>query len=252
MKNKFPIILLVLFTIFAIIKIAFTNSMIYMEKKDYTTFEQTIGELKYSLDNGELDSLKSKYMDILFQINSLNVKQAGDSGENNPETKNIYGNENLKAKLLDFNSNLNKYSEKYLVEQEIIKDEKTRRIIFLLSWLLLATGLALVEWSHSKIIAILLFTIITVMAVFSFFSMTKAQEKNNESDPKVNDSVDSNMMANRTRKIICLLSWFLFAIVTAVITWRYSKIIAALVFIAITAVSIFSFFSIIKVEGKKQ
>ena len=125
MKNKFPIILLVLFTIFAIIKIAFTNSMIYMEKKDYTTFEQTIGELKYSLDNGELDSLKSKYMDILFQINSLNVKQAGESGENNPETKNIYGNENLKAKLLDFNSNLNKYSEKYLVEQEIIKDEKT-------------------------------------------------------------------------------------------------------------------------------
>lgn len=123
----------------------------------------------------------------------------------------------------------------------IIKDEKTRRIIFLLSWLLLATGLALVEWSHSKIIAILLFTIITVMAVFSFFSMTKAQEKNNESDPKVNDSVDSNMMANRTRKIIYLLSWFLFAIVTAVITWRYSKIIAALVFIAITAVSIFSF-----------
>lgn len=134
----------------------------------------------------------------------------------------------------------------------IIKDEKTRRIIFLLSRLLLATGLALVEWSHSKIIAILLFTIITVMAVFSFFSMTKAQEKNNESDPKVNDSVDSNMMANRTRKIIYLLSWFLFAIVTAVITWRYSKIIAALVFIAITAVSIFSFFSIIKVEGKKQ
>ena len=91
MKNKFPIILLVLFTIFAIIKIAFTNSMIYMEKKDYTTFEQTIGELKYSLDSGELDSLKFKYMDILFQINSLNVKQAGDSGENNPETKNIYG-----------------------------------------------------------------------------------------------------------------------------------------------------------------
>ncbi|WP_049473757.1 hypothetical protein [Streptococcus mutans] len=134
----------------------------------------------------------------------------------------------------------------------IIKDEKTRRIIFLLSWLLLATGLALVEWSHSKIIAILLFTIITVMAVFSFFSMTKAQEKNNESDPKVNDSVDSNMMANRTRKIIYLLSWFLFAIVTAVITWCYSKIIATLVFIAITAVSIFSFFSIIKVEGKKQ
>ena len=134
----------------------------------------------------------------------------------------------------------------------IIKDEKTRRIIFLLSWLLLATGLALVEWSHSKIIAILLFTIITVMAVFSFFSMTKVQEKNSESDSKVNDSVDSNMMANRTRKIIYLLSWFLFAIVTAVIIWRYSKIIAALVFIAITAVSIFSFFSIIKVEGKKQ
>lgn len=124
MKNKFPIILLILFTIFAIVKIAFTNSMIYMEKKDYTTFEQTIGELKYSLDNGELDSLKSKYMDILFQINSLNVKQAGDSSENNPETKNIYGNENLKAKLLDFNTNLNKYSEKYLVEQEIIKNEK--------------------------------------------------------------------------------------------------------------------------------
>ncbi|WP_019805822.1 hypothetical protein [Streptococcus mutans] len=133
----------------------------------------------------------------------------------------------------------------------IIKDEKTRRIIFLLSWLLLATGLALVEWSHSKIIAILLFTIITVMAVFSFFSMTKVQEKNSESNSKANNSVD-NTMANRTRKIIYLLSWFLFAIVTAVIIWRYSKIIAALVFIAITAVSIFSFFSIIKVEGKKQ
>ncbi|WP_088742105.1 hypothetical protein, partial [Streptococcus mutans] len=98
----------------------------------------------------------------------------------------------------------------------IIKDEKTRRIIFLLSWLLLATGLALVEWSHSKIIAILLFTIITVMAVFSFFSMTKVQEKNSESDPKANNSVD-NTMANRTRKIIYLLSWFIFAIVTAVI-----------------------------------
>lgn len=133
----------------------------------------------------------------------------------------------------------------------IIKDEKTRRIIFLLSWLLLATGFALVEWSHSKIIAILLFTIITVMAVFSFFSMTKVQEKNSESDSKANNSVD-NTMANRTRKIIYLLSWFIFAIVTAVIIWRYSKIIAALVFIAITAVSIFSFFSIIKVEGKKQ
>ncbi len=117
---------------------------------------------------------------------------------------------------------------------------------------MLATGLALVEWSNSRIVAIVLFTILTATAVFNFFSMTKAQEKNNESDPKVNDSVDSNMMANRTRKIIYLLSWFLFAIVTAVITWRYSKIIAALVFIAITAVSIFSFFSIIKVEGKKQ
>ncbi|EMC48357.1 hypothetical protein [Streptococcus mutans] len=133
----------------------------------------------------------------------------------------------------------------------IIKDEKTRRIIFLLSWLLLATGLALVEWSNSIIVAIVLFTIITVMAVFSFFSMTKVQEKNSESDSKANNSVD-NTMANRTRKIIYLLSWFLFAIVTAVIIWRYSKIIAALVFIAITAVSIFSFFSIIKVEGKKQ
>ncbi|NLR28424.1 hypothetical protein [Streptococcus mutans] len=133
----------------------------------------------------------------------------------------------------------------------IIKDEKTRRIIFLLSWLLLATGLALVEWSNSRIVAILLFTIITVMAVFSFFSMTKVQEKNSESDPKANNSVD-NTMANRTRKIIYLLSWFIFAIVTAVIIWRYSKIIAALVFIAITAVSIFSFFNIIKVEGKKQ
>ena len=125
MKNKFPIILLVLFTIFAIIKIAFTNSMIYMEKKEYTTFEQTIGELKYSLDNSEMDNLKEKYMDILFQINSLNVKQAGDSGESDPEVKNIYGNDKLKAKLLDFNTKLNKYSEKYLVEQEIIKDEKT-------------------------------------------------------------------------------------------------------------------------------
>ena len=89
------------------------------------------------------------------------------------------------------------------------------------------------------------------MAVFSFFSITKAQEKNNESDSKANNSVD-NTMANRTRKIIYLLSWFLFAIVTAVIIWCYSKIIATLVFIAITAVSIFSFFSIIKVEGKKQ
>lgn len=89
------------------------------------------------------------------------------------------------------------------------------------------------------------------MAVFSFFSMTKVQEKNSESDSKANNSVD-NTMANRTRKIIYLLSWFIFAIVTAVIIWRYSKIIAALVFIAITAVSIFSFFSIIKVEGKKQ
>ncbi|MGT2650006.1 hypothetical protein ACVRWB_05500 [Streptococcus troglodytae] len=134
----------------------------------------------------------------------------------------------------------------------IIKDEKTRRIIFLLSWLLLATGLALVEWSHSKIIAIVLFTVLTATAVFSFFSKKKVQKKNNESASEANDSVDSNMMANRTRKIIYVLSWFIFAIVTAVIIWRYSKIIAALVFIAITAVSIFSFFSIIKVEGKKQ
>lgn len=102
----------------------------------------------------------------------------------------------------------------------IIKDEKTRKIIFLLSWLLLATGLALVEWSHSKIIAILLFTIITVMAVFNFFSMTKAQEKNNKGNgnQKANNSVD-NTMVNRTRKIIYLLSWFIFAIVTAVIIW---------------------------------
>lgn len=66
----------------------------------------------------------------------------------------------------------------------IIKDEKTRRIIFLLSWLLLATGLALVEWSNSRIVAIVLFTILTATAVFNFFSMTKAQEKNNESAPQ--------------------------------------------------------------------
>lgn len=80
----------------------------------------------------------------------------------------------------------------------IIKDEKTRRIIFLLSWLLLATGLALVEWSNSRIVAIILFTILTATAVFNFFSMTKVQEKNNESDPKANDSVDSNMMASES------------------------------------------------------
>lgn len=135
----------------------------------------------------------------------------------------------------------------------IIKNEKTRRIIFLLSWLLLATGLALVEWSNSRIVAIILFTVLTATAVFNFFSMAKAQEKNNKGNgnQKANNSV-GNTMANRARKIIYLLSWFIFAIVTAIIIWRYSKIIAVLVFIAITAVSIFSFFCIIKVEGKKH
>jgi len=144
MKNKFPIILLVLFTIFAIIKIAFTNSMIYMEKKDYTTFEQTIGELKYSLDNSEMDNLKEKYMDILFQINSLNVKQAGDSGESDPEVKNIYGNDKLKAKLLaiflllgvltyaednDTTVIINDNAQKAIDNGEVITTEVTKKVV---------------------------------------------------------------------------------------------------------------------------
>lgn len=58
----------------------------------------------------------------------------------------------------------------------IIKDEKTRRLVTLLSWFLLAAGLALVEWSNSKIIAILIVIIITAMAVFSFFRMNKTEE----------------------------------------------------------------------------
>lgn len=117
----------------------------------------------------------------------------------------------------------------------IIKDEKTRRIMTLLSWFLLATSLALIEWSNSKIIATIIFILITAMALFSFFSIKKAEEKNNERDQKANDSI-ANTRENQTRKIIYLLSWFVLATVTAVIIWRYSKIIAALVFILITGV----------------
>ena len=40
----------------------------------------------------------------------------------------------------------------------------------------------------------------------------------------------------KTRRIMTLLSWFLLATVTAIIIWRYSKIIAVLVFILITGV----------------
>lgn len=62
----------------------------------------------------------------------------------------------------------------------IIKDEKTRRIMTLLSWFLLATSLALIEWSNSKIIATIIFILITAMALFSFFSIKKAEMKNNK------------------------------------------------------------------------
>ncbi|EJN94572.1 MULTISPECIES: hypothetical protein [Streptococcus] len=133
----------------------------------------------------------------------------------------------------------------------IIKDEKTRRLMTLLSWLLLATSLALIEWSNSKIIATIIFILITAMALFSFFSIKKAEEKNNERDQKANDSI-ANTRENQTRKIIYLLSWFVLATVTAVIIWRYSKIIAALVFILITAMALFSFFSIKKAEMKNN
>ncbi|VEI60845.1 Uncharacterised protein [Streptococcus mutans] len=121
----------------------------------------------------------------------------------------------------------------------------------LLSWLLLATSLALIEWSNSKIIATIIFILITAMALFSFFSIKKAEEKNNERDQKANDSI-ANTRENQTRKIIYLLSWFVLATVTAVIIWRYSKIIAALVFILITAMALFSFFSIKKAEMKNN
>ena len=98
MKNKFPIILLVLFAFFSVFRIAFSNKIVYLEKKDFAEFEQTIGELKYSLDNREQDNLRSKYLDILFQINDLNVKNAGETSENNTETKNIYDDEKIKSK----------------------------------------------------------------------------------------------------------------------------------------------------------
>ncbi|MGT2923691.1 hypothetical protein ACVR0O_00565 [Streptococcus caviae] len=120
----------------------------------------------------------------------------------------------------------------------MIKDEKTRRIVTLLSWLLLAASLALVEWSHSKIIAIVLLILITAVAVFNFFSTKKAEEKNNERDQKANDSTAS-MRENQIRRILYLLSWFIFAMVTAVIIWRYSKIAAIVLVILITAVTVF-------------
>ena len=124
MKNKFPIILLVLFAFFSVFRIAFSNKIVYLEKKDFAEFEQTIGELKYSLDNREQDNLRSKYLDILFQINDLNVKNAGETSENNTETKNIYDDEKIKSKLLDLNTSLNKFTERYLIDQDVMKEVK--------------------------------------------------------------------------------------------------------------------------------
>ena len=124
MKNKFPIILLVLFAFFSVFRIAFSNKIVYLEKKDFAEFEQTIGELKYSLDNREQDNLRSKYLDIIFQINDLNVKNAGETSENNTETKNIYDDEKIKSKLLDLNTSLNKFTERYLIDQDVMKEVK--------------------------------------------------------------------------------------------------------------------------------
>ncbi|MGT2750914.1 hypothetical protein ACVRXF_08470 [Streptococcus orisasini] len=114
----------------------------------------------------------------------------------------------------------------------IIKNEKTRRILYFLSWLLLAADLAWVEWSHSKMIALVIFAAITTVAIFSFFSTKKIAEENQRAT-----NASGSMRENQLRRVLYLLSWFIFAMVTAVIIWRYSKIAAIVLVILITAVT---------------
>lgn len=49
----------------------------------------------------------------------------------------------------------------------IIKDEKTRRILYLLSWFIFATVTAIIIWPYSKIVAILFFVVVTIVSFLS-------------------------------------------------------------------------------------
>lgn len=124
MKNKFPVLLLIAFIGFTIFKLGFSEVSQEFSRKNYIAFEKTIGELKYSLTDRELSSLKLKYSDILKTIDRLNVKKASETDQSNQESVNIYDDSQLKSKVLDYNQTLNNYTQRHLIEKAITKEDK--------------------------------------------------------------------------------------------------------------------------------
>lgn len=128
MKNKFPILLVLLFIAFSVYSIFDMQSKIDMSKTASQEFSSLAGELRYNLKPYQISSLKRKYADIQKSVE--NAKQSlqninSDSADTSGISDTIYQNPDVLSKIKNLNKALNEYSKKYLsMPEDEVKDIK--------------------------------------------------------------------------------------------------------------------------------
>lgn len=127
MKKKFPIILIVIFSIFALLKIAFFYIYIDSVRDNSIKFESIIGALRYSIKPYEENSLKFTFAQLVHSLNDDEVNKSDkDTIDIKNQTDNItdylYNVKIASNQAIAMNNALNKYTKKYLLH-DIAKEK---------------------------------------------------------------------------------------------------------------------------------
>lgn len=116
MKNKFPIILIVIFSILALSKITFFYLYIDSVRESSMKFEKIIGALRYSIRPYEENSLKFNFARLMHKLDHTNNTNNNDQKSNTSDDNNLvyYSTKNISNEAIAMNNSLNKYTKKYL------------------------------------------------------------------------------------------------------------------------------------------
>lgn len=121
MKNKFLILLLTIFCLFSIFRIVVSeHNVLFDDKIAYKNFEQVLGDLRYYLNDKEINNAKNIFRQIDKTIDNLN-SNVNKISQDNEKITNIFDDSELISYATKLNNYLNQYTKKYIAEKEAKK-----------------------------------------------------------------------------------------------------------------------------------
>ena len=121
MKNKFLILLLTIFCSFSIFRIVVSeHNILFDDKIAYKNFEQVLGDLRYYLNDKEINNAKNIFRQIDKTIDNLN-SNVNKISQDNEKITNIFDDSELISYATKLNNYLNQYTKKYIAEKEAKK-----------------------------------------------------------------------------------------------------------------------------------